>query len=499
MKRTLWNLADIAWFLSFEVLLAFALGIPIIGIAFMPLALLFLKAFCKTVPIFSSSWIIWSIPYTFVSVFFLSFFAGGNSLTFTFKTFWLSLSKWFSAPISHFAMASVFFLITYIVAYFIAHLLKGTLNTYIALAVSSIIVGISTQYCCPIVSFGFTVLFMTSFLLSLSERKKFEKRTLIVFLVLLIFGALFFSVGTLHRPFTPLEKLFSFHSTTVTQQSTSLVKKHQLSPIETGTNWKKKLRTSEKVYIPTGNLENIIFQVIIYLIGGAILLFGVLYIVAFFKFREKTEKKKHTKNFLTAMWILGSAAFILFMLMYMFNIFGSHELRKGRMIHFNPNFLSPYSAPQNFGNLTGIFNMENGTANTFFGIFVWTVIAIFGLATVIYMISKFLKSMTPAAREGKKSEEDELDKEFPEDIEEPPSSASPAKRILFCYNLLRRKIGNPSSTPYEFEREVRKKFEVEGIDRVTELFVKLRYAHENVCDEDAKFVCQWVKEMVRRF
>ncbi len=496
MKRTLWNIVDVIWFLAFEILLALALGIPLIGLAFLPLALLFLRFFCVTVKKFSSSWIIWSIPYTFVSVFFLSFFAGQNSLMFTFKTFWLSLSQWFSAPISHFAMASIFFLVTYVVAYFVAHLLEGTLNTYIALAVSAIISGISTQYCCPLIAFGFGVLFVTSFILSLAEKRHFAKRTLFLFFILLIFGTLFFSLGTLHRPFTPLKSLFSFsHASNVTHSSTSVTNP---STFEHSTiAWRATAKAQKRLYVPSSALENLIFEVIIYIIGGAILAFGLLYFIAYFKFREKEEKEKNTKNFLMAMWILGSGAFILFMLMYIFSILGEHA-KKGRLIHFNTPFLNSPQGLLSSGRFLNVFSTNGKEGSVFFNTFVWSVIAIFGLVTLIYMITKFLKSATPSMSKVKKVEEETLDG-FNEDIKEPPAWATPSQKVLFCYHLLRKKIGNPSLTPYEFVQQARKKFHADdGIEKVTNLFVSLRYAHKELQSEEAEFVCRWVKEMLQK-
>ncbi len=497
MKKALWKLVDLSWLIAFEILLAYAFGIPFIGLLFLPILLLFVKFFSITVEKFGSSWIVWSIPYTLSSVFFLSFFSGMNPFLFTFKAFWLNLASWFSGPLSNFALASMFFAISYVIGYLTAHLLKETLNTFLVLSVSAIIAGIATQYCCLPISFGFMVLFAISFLLSLNVEKMRLSRTFAIFFVVAIsIGVLFFFVGTLSHPFTPFESFIPIHSSQSTNTSVATNHTGNVHPLARRTPIPLPNSSHRKIYVSQSGIENMIFNIIIYIVGISIMSLGAFFIVAFFKVKG-TRKKLKWKNVMWIIWMIISVFFVIMMLLYTFHVAGNALKVPKVNFQFQPRAMSlPFDLPHNndIARYIGSRNSGLQTGNPIF----WITLAVIGLVIFLYMIFRFLKDMTPSY--GKKASHEEkenvlLHEEKEEKLE---PNAKPWQKVLFYYNMLRRKVGNPSSTPYEFERDLKKKIEDENVEKATNIFIKLRYAHQEISEKDAAFMEEWVTSTIKK-
>ncbi len=502
MKRTLWKYVDLSWFIAFEILLSFAFKIPLIGLFFIPVILLFMKLFSITVVKFGSSWIIWSIPYAFSSIFYLSFFSRMNPVVFTFKTFWLSLSTWYSHPVSPFGLAAIFFAISYIAAYITVHLIKRTLNTFLVLSVLAAISGMVTQYCCREISFGFMILFITSFALSLNIHKRRLSRMFVILLTItVVVGSSLFLIDSFSTPLTPLKSIIP-HSTT-----SSTLTNVKNAPISHGTNAYVLHSTNRiagipihrKLYVPHTHFENVIFNIVIYVIGGAIIGVGVFFFIAFFKFKRRKKKNIKWSKLMLAIWIVASAFFIIGILTYALNLAGNSMKVPKTAFQFNPNkvFL-PTNLPRNIGNISSYIGGVHGKVEIGEPI-IWLILAAAGLAVMVFMIFKFLKDVTPFSAGAKTSNpKEEENVQEQEELEKDFANSTPWKIVLFYYKLLRKKVGNPSSTPYEFEKYLREKVEDEGLNRATDLFVRLRYAHQDITHEDAEFMKNWVKSVIKK-
>ena len=186
MKEIHWKLYNFIWLATFVILVSWAMRISIIGISFLPLFFVFVWLFSNTIEKFENSWMVWTIPYTFSSIFYLWFFIGGNPLSFVFSDFWLSLSHWFTPPISPFGMAVLLISISYVVSYFIAHNLKHTMNTSLALVVTSAIAGIASQYNNLLAAFGFAILFIGALILNSKYNKKKMSRMVTILIIITI-------------------------------------------------------------------------------------------------------------------------------------------------------------------------------------------------------------------------------------------------------------------------------------------------------------------------
>lgn len=493
MNKILWKIVDILWLLTFELLLSTAMGIPIIGATFIPLLLLFTWLFSKTVPKFGSSWIIWTIPYTFSVILLLGFFEKENILTFTFKTFWLSLSTWFSSPISPSGMAVLLFVVSYVIAYLTAHLLKNTLNTFIALAVSAAVAGIVTQYCCLPLSLGFMLLFISALALNgVHAKKKITKQFLMIVTIVVVIGSVFFLAGSYFKPSTPLGHLFVF-KTTPTQQPlssnrSSLSNGAAVRPIRGIPHSRMIARNDE--------MENAIFEIIMDVIGILIISVGVVAIIGMLFLKKKRKKKVHWKNILYAVWIIASAFFILMLVMY---AFGMLNFKANRT--FNP---LPSSTPLNLENLAEMplsfastnnsFSSQAGTSLIVNPI-IWIALAVIGIVVILYMTFKFVKDASFTSEdeksEGNTEEIGDFDKSKNINF-----SGKPWQIVLFYYDLLRDINGNRSATPSEFERVLKEKIGVKDAERITRIFVKLRYAHDDISEEEAHFVKEQVKHVI---
>jgi hypothetical protein len=500
MKSALWKFIDLSWFIAFEIFLAYAFNIFLIGMLFIPIILLFMKLFSTTITKFGSSWILWSVPYTISAVFFLSLFSGMNPLIFTFKTFWLSLATWFSQPISPFGMAAIFFAISYIVGYLTTHLIERTLNTFLALSVVAVIAGISTQYCCLPISLGFMILFITSFLLSLNVSKmRFSKALIALFAVTIVIVIAFFSIGMFSTtPFTPLKSVMPHHTSQST--TTASITSNEVHNFQ---SQKPPLHFSNapshgKIYLPTSKMENIIFNMIMYIVGISIIGMGIFFFIAFFKLKSPKRKMKWKKT-IWAIWMMASAFFVITVLIYAFNIVGNSIKVPKADFQYQPNVLSlPTNLPSNLGNISAYLGKDASEGVKTGNPIILITLATIGLIIILYMILNFVKGVTPISNEEKTSNESPDLESYNENEEKIGSHSAPWQIVLFYYKMLRRKVGDPSSTPYEFEKDLISKLEDSNISRATDLFVKLRYAHRQITEEDAAFMKKWVESVIKK-
>ncbi len=490
MNEILWKIADVSWLVTFEILLSTALRIPLIGATFIPILLLFTWLFSRTVPKFGSSWIVWAIPYTFSVTAFLSFFAKENLFTFMFKTFWLSLASWFSFPVSPFAMAVLLFAISYVMAYLTAHLVKNTLNTFIVLAISATIAGIATQYCCLPISFGFMLLFVLS--LALNGRHEEEKITrpfLVVIMITVVMGSIFFFVGTYFKPSVPLEHLFIFktpssQSVPVYNGSAPLVKNNIAAKIPT-----RKIPESREI-LQNGKAESVLFEIIVDVVGILIIGVGVAAIIGMFFLRGKRKKKTHWKSVIYAVWTISSAFFLLMLIMYAFGIlnFKTNRTFAGSISHLLGNGQSLSGLPSSLSSTSAAALPSQG--GTFLEKpIIWITLAVIGLVIILYMAFKFIKDVRPIGEN--KKDEGNVEKNF-DKSKKAIFSGKPWQTVLFYYNLLRDNSVKHSATPSEFEEVLEGEMSGENARKVTKIFVKLRYAHSNISEKEARFVKEQV-------
>ncbi|GEM_PF-1544176 len=494
MKEIHWKLYNSVWFVGFVILISCAMGIPIIGVAFLPFFFLFIWFFSGTVEKFGSSWIVWMIPYTFSSIFYLWFFVGGNPLSFVFRDFWLSLSHWFTPPLSPFGMAVLLIAISYVVSYFIAHNLKHTMNASLALVVTSAIAGIASQYDQPLTAFGFTILLIGALILNSKYNKKKMSRMVIVFITITILVAtLLFSIGTLFRPFTPLGDLFTFKS--LTSPSTAVSSHHirvEGVPVNSGHIYNHAVSISQ---VPDWLYEIIVdvFGVIVVVIGGVLLIGGFLA-------KEKTYGlKKGLKSIMFVIWAAVSTVFLLFLVMYLSKIVNHRSFQNGA--NFSQQSAPPlgvaHEATQTLTS-TAIkgFNLHiKNPISLFFNPIILSALVIMGAVIIIYMVLGVLKNARPAGYEEKIGPNEHVSVYESENID---YNGDPRETVLFYYGVLRAKIGDPSMTPHEFGNWLKKKIGKEKSKTLTNVFVKLRYAHRKISQKEASFVKNFVKEILSR-
>ncbi len=126
-------------------------------------------------------------------------------------------------------------------------------------------------------------------------------------------------------------------------------------------------------------------------------------------------------------------------------------------------------------------------------IFVILVVAVISVS-IFFGFREFFKYAFIGAEEKKKSEDPSgADDEKPEENRD--FTGTPRQTVLFYYGLLRGRIGNPSSTPYEFREEL-EKFIGDRAGRLTEIFVKLRYRGIEISEEEANIVKKEVSKLI---
>ncbi len=493
MNKTLWKIVDISWLVTFEMLLATAMKIPLMGAMFIPLLLLFTWFFSRTIPKFGSSWITWAIPYTFSVVLFLGLFVKENLFVFTFKTFWLSLASWFVSPISPFAMAVLLFAISYVMAYLTAHLLENTLNTFIALSTSAAIAGVVTQYCCLPISFAFMLLFTLSLVLNANHKKdRFTKPFVLVIMITIVIGSTFFLIGTYFKPSVPLEHLFTFKTT-----STQSVLSNSVAPLAKN-NVAVKVPAHGIVHsreiVKNSRAENAMFEMIMDVVGVLIISVGISVIVGMFLFKKKKKRKIRWKKLIYAIWMVSSAFFVAMLMMYTFGMlnFKANRVFTSSTAHMSGKILNSTRMPSSLAATATSLPSRGGTSPITNPI-IWITLAVMGLVIILYTVFKFVKDLKPSG-EGRKSEEDAEENANFNKPENMNFSGKPWQTVLFYYNLLRDSSEYRSATPSEFEKVLEEKMGVEDAEKVTRIFVKLRYAHNDISEKEAHFV----KEQVSR-
>ena len=184
--------------------------------------------------------------------------------------------------------------------------------------------------------------------------------------------------------------------------------------------------------------------------------------------------------------------------LYSFNVAGN-SFEKGKNVFlFQPKSLSLPSELNAAKNFTPYISSTKVKSPQLENPIIWIALAVMGLTIFLFMIFKFLKDMTPSY--SKKTGDKKEEFEFDEEVEDKPDlHAKPWQVVLFYYKMLRKKVGDPSSTPYEFERYLKDKIEDSQVERATELFVKLRYAHQQIDEKDAEFMKKWAMSIIEKF
>ncbi len=493
MKEIHWKIYNFLWLIAFVLLVSQAMQIPIIGVAFLPLLFVFVWFFSITVGKFGSSWIVWMVPYTFSSIFYLWFFVGGNPLTFVFKDFWLSLSLWLTPPLSPFGMATLLIAISYVVSYFIVHNSKHTMNASLALVVTSAIAGIASQYDHPFVAFGFTILLVGALILNSKYNKKKMSKMVISFIVItILIATLFFSIGTLFKPFTPLGELFT--SKALTSSSTTVSSPHH---IEVGG-----VPAKGHTYVPAGSLREVpdwLYEIVLNVFGVIVTVIGVVVLIGSFLVKDKKNKKARLKSIILIVWAAFSTVFLLFFFMYLSKIVSHRSFPPGVNISQQPaQPVIAHKATQALASTaTKFFNLHvKNPISLLLNPVVLSALIVMGAIAIVYAVFKFAGSVRPIGQEEKTEVNEHVSVHESENVDRMDYKGNPRETVLFYYRVLRARFGDPSLTPYEFERWLEEKVGKEKSGTLTEVFVKLRYAHLKISEREANSVKKIVKEIL---
>ncbi len=464
MKKQ-WTLFNALWLIAFIILLSYLMRIALIGFAFLIVAGSFLWLLYRSKS--EAPWVTWIIPYFLSIIFFLWFFSGENFINFLFHNFWFSLKEWFSYPFLPAGFTIILAIISYFVIYLVSVNIKKAFNSSIILAVTAAITGIVSQFIDPFVTFGMAILFIFAIVLNSIYDGTIHRSTLkMIGIILIAFLAVFFMTLTA-RPVSPLENAFTSLSTSsasTTNASPSKILVHiERIPIS---------HSNGKIS-STFNMDWI-YNILLYVVGTFSIAVSGILIYFFIKYREKN--KKQIKNLLTVIWMIISILFIFISVLYFIGI-------------SKPSTALPLKVPEMKNGVTYIASTSNiatpiKVANYSIPPFFFLVLlAIAGsvFIMIIYNVFKYGIPFEKAEENFEKRENFEFKKENLN------FSGPPDKTVLFYYNLLRKKIGDPSLTPYEFADYLNKYVEQNTSQRITEIFVKLRYARKKITDEESQF------------
>ena len=497
MKEIRWRLYNSSWLIAFVILMAWVMRIPLIGVAFLPLLFLFVWFFSTTVKKFGNSWLLWLIPYTFSSIFYLWIFVGGNPLSFVFADFWLSLSKWFTLPLSPFGMATILFAILYVVSYFVAHNLRRTLNTSLALVVVSAIAGMASQYDNLIAAFGFVILLISALFLNAKYNDKRMSKTVLLFIATAILvSVLLFSVGTIFKPFTPIGDLFTFNHLTTSSVSTPIhrVVKNGITGVPAGS-----VRPHFRSSMPAiSRIPTWIYDVIIDTIGIIVAIIGVLLLIGRILSKEKV-KMPEVKTFIFVIWAVASGVFLLFLFMYMSKLINHRSLSRGAALsqQFGSQPRIAHEATQTLPSspMKNFIPYVKNPIHFLWNPIVLSALVIIGAVIIVYVIFEILKAARPSGYEEEKLGENEKVSVY-ESENIMNYDGNPRETVLFYYGVLRAKVGDPSMTPHEFGNWLKEKIGRQESGTLTKIFVKLRYAHRKITQKEADFVKKFVREIL---
>lgn len=466
MKKQ-WILYNVSWLVAFVILMGFLEGIPLISLAFLVVALLFTWILTRSKS--EAPWIAWIIPYFFAFMLFTWFFVRGSFTDFVFYRFWISLKDWFSSP-NPFGFAIILAVLSYFVIYLVSSNIKKTFNSSIVLAITAAVVGVVAQFVDPFVDLGMALLFLFSIILNSMYNGTIRKPTFkVTGIVLLAFLLVFMATFTL-KTISPFGNLFS--NLSVSSQSTS-----------TSTS----VPTGHTIVVPSGipskgiSISNFglnwLYDILLYIVGIFAMATSAILIFFFIKYREK--KKIKIKNFLTIVWMIISALFIFISVLYFIGIpkpsalplTETHESHAAGMTYIASSTLSATS-----------MKASNYSIPSFFFMVLLAIVGAFAIV-IIYYVFKYGIPISGGSEEHKaKSEQNFEFREEKLDFEGPPD-----KVVLFYYNILRQKIGDPTLTPYEFSIYLNKYVDQKVTQRMTEIFVGLRYARNKITAAEAQF------------
>lgn len=478
-----WNVYNFIWFSAFTILLSWLLEIPLIGLAFLSVAFLFLFVFSRAkseVP-----WLVWIIPYFALMVVFLWIFIGGNPLHFFFYGFWLSLDKWFAYPVTSYGRVIILFAIMYPMIYLLSRTIVKKFNASIPLSIAVVVIGIVSQFINPFVTVGMIALFIFSLFLNALYHGEFISKSILKFLGIVAAVSFFiFALGLTFKPSSPMESVFNTLFVSKTAPSTSI---NSVLP--------KKTVVVPVVSIPpatstkTSSTPDLGAFYTMVVDATGIVTIGVSAIMIFFmiKYRQKRKKKRNTKTIIFVVWAIISMLFIFVSALY-----GLSMLNPGTK---SISGIVPQKQPSSQSNTTFIASkvaapphkITHAGSSLFSNPIFFGAIILMAGAFVIFLGYYIFKYGIPS--NGKTGEEAEIEGvDFKFEKESYDFKGDPGKMVLFYYRLLRKKIGDPTLTPYEFSEALKKYVEVENATRLTEIFMKLRYAHNDITQSEADFV-----------
>jgi hypothetical protein len=483
-----WVLYNILLISAFSLLFSWLFGILVIGLAFLPVIFLFIWIFSWSLKKIEASWVVWSIPYLFCSIGFLWFFIGGNSLYFIFEKFWLSLSKWFTPPIALNGKALIFFGIMYVLIYFISKNLKKLSDMSVPLEVASVILGITAQFWNPVIVVGALILFLASLMMGAKYHGSIFSKSIRTFIeVTLLVSLVIFSISLFLTPTSPLGNLFSSSASSKTIQSTN-------TTVPSKTIVRVPVSAIPKVTskVPAIPDNGWLYTLVIDTVGIISIIFGAVAIFFMIKYHEKRKGKRDIKKILLVIWFMISALFIFFVVLYGFGLLkptgksltGVEPERLNNVGNNVSVIASMVSAPQKAGSHFSILSDP---------IFWLVLIALAGFFITFIILELFKYEFTGSREEESKEEERS---NFVFEKESYDFKGSPKKTVLFYYRLLRSKIGAPSLTPYEFDELLEKLIGNDDASKLTDIFVKLRYAQIDISDSEADFVRETVLKIL---
>ncbi|MGC8708429.1 MAG: hypothetical protein ACP5R1_06890 [Athalassotoga sp.] len=485
-----WKFFNLLWLTLFLILLSYLLGITTLGLAFLPVAFLFVWIFSRAKT--EVSWLAWVIPYFLVMIFFLWIFNGGSPIHFFFYGFWISLNKWLSYPVKPLGMAIILFVISYVVIYLNSKMMMKRFNASIALMVIVAIVGIASQFINPFVTAGMIMLLLLSFILNSSYHDQFINRSIFRFVgIVALVSLLIFFLGLTFRPSSPMESIFNTILVSKTSPSTatqsSLPKRTvvvPVAPVPPATSTKTQSNPDLGVF----------YTIVVDATGVVVISVSAVMIFLMIKYRPKRKKKRDIKTVVFIVWMIASILFIFVSILYGFGLLNPGKVNlSGIQTHQNSvesgltviasKVTTPYKSP------------HEGTSLLSNPIFLGSVIMMAGVFA-IFLIYYLLKYGMPLGK--KESEEDRAEAtDFNFEKENYDFKGTPQKIVLFYYKLLRKKIGDPTLTPYEFSNELKERIGEENAGKITNIFVKLRYAHNEITSEEANFVKNYVLKILK--
>jgi multisubunit Na+/H+ antiporter MnhB subunit len=486
-----WKFFNLLWLTLFLILLSYLLGITTLGLAFLPVAFFFVWIFSRAK--IEAPWLAWVIPYFLVMIFFLWIFSGGNPIHFFFYKFWISLDKWLSYPVKPLGMAIILFVISYVVIYLNSKMMMKKFNASIALMIIVAIIGIVAQFINPFVTAGMIILLLFSFILNSSYHDQFINRSIFRFVgIVALISLLIFFLGLAFKPSSPMESILNTILVSKTSPATatqsSLPKKTvvvPVAPLPPATSTKTQANPDLGAF----------YTIVIDATGVVVISVSAVIIFLMIKYRPKRKKKRDIKTAFFIIWMIASILFIFVSILYGFGLLNSGKVNLSSQPHQNSNSFqsgltviaskvtTPYKSPHEGSSL-----LSNP-------IFLGSVIMMAG-AFAIFLIYYILKYGMPLGK--KENEEDHTEAtDFNFEKENYNFKGTPQKIVLFYYKLLRKKIGDPTLTPYEFSNELKERIGEENAGKITNIFVKLRYAHNEITSEEANFVKNYVLKILK--